>query len=309
MKAPAAVLCIIISARCAAAEDIETLNHNVYKNAKITRAEPDGIVVQHAAGIVKIPFDELPAEMQERYHYNESEGAAFRKNEAARQQSLYEQTERAKRARAAQNAEENTNVDADNAARAARRAIAGFSLDANEVGTGASEFDTWRTSWGSHDTTQQQNERIVIRIHDVGRSSAKCVADVYFVGKQANVNVYFIYAHEAVPITNGSRTRGEGSRGGAHTGITRAGAESTWPELCERLSDGRMDRNWPSRRSSVWKPCFKRAGRKRRDSSDRRVYRNRKKPSIMGAPTTPAALKLTLRARALTEVRVRMFSI
>jgi len=41
------------------AEDITTLKGAIYKNATISRAEPDGIVVVHSAGIVKIPFAEL----------------------------------------------------------------------------------------------------------------------------------------------------------------------------------------------------------------------------------------------------------
>jgi hypothetical protein len=41
-----------------------------YKNAKVNRVEPDGIVITHSFGILKIPFTELPKDVQERFHYD-----------------------------------------------------------------------------------------------------------------------------------------------------------------------------------------------------------------------------------------------
>jgi hypothetical protein len=52
----------------AVADDIKTINGKEYKNATVSRVEPDGITVKFSGGLVKIPFTELSKELQERYH-------------------------------------------------------------------------------------------------------------------------------------------------------------------------------------------------------------------------------------------------
>ena len=44
----------------ALAEDFKTVNGKEYKDATVTRVEPDGIVVKSKAGISKVYFTELP---------------------------------------------------------------------------------------------------------------------------------------------------------------------------------------------------------------------------------------------------------
>ena len=70
------------------AEDITTLKGAVYKNATISRAEPDGIVIVHSAGIVKIPFTELSDEYKKRFNYNEAAAAQFSQADAKNQAAL-----------------------------------------------------------------------------------------------------------------------------------------------------------------------------------------------------------------------------
>src|SRR5438477_11947289 len=67
------------------AEDITTLTGAVYKNATISRAEPDGIVVVHSAGIVKIPFTELSDDYKKRFNYNEAAATQFSQADAKNQ--------------------------------------------------------------------------------------------------------------------------------------------------------------------------------------------------------------------------------
>jgi hypothetical protein len=75
------------------AEDIETLDHKLYKDVTITRAEPDGIVVVMKTGIIKIPFDNLPREFKTRFGYDEEQAKAFAAKVAQDQQEIYSQTE------------------------------------------------------------------------------------------------------------------------------------------------------------------------------------------------------------------------
>jgi hypothetical protein len=63
----------------ARAEDIKTVTGKEYKNVKISRAEPDGLVVIASYGIIKIPFADLPPDLQQKYHYDPVASAQFRK--------------------------------------------------------------------------------------------------------------------------------------------------------------------------------------------------------------------------------------
>jgi hypothetical protein len=71
------------------AEDIETLKHEVYKNATITRTEPDGLVITYSAGIVKIPFAELSEDYKRRFGYNAEAAESFTKATEQEQDAIY----------------------------------------------------------------------------------------------------------------------------------------------------------------------------------------------------------------------------
>jgi hypothetical protein len=48
-----------------------------YKNATVSRIEPDGIVLKSKSAITKLCFTELPKDVQERFHYDSARGAHF----------------------------------------------------------------------------------------------------------------------------------------------------------------------------------------------------------------------------------------
>ena len=66
-----------LSASLALAEDFKTISGKEYKNATVSRVEPDGLVVKTKSGIVKVYFAELPKEVQERFHYDPANAAQF----------------------------------------------------------------------------------------------------------------------------------------------------------------------------------------------------------------------------------------
>ena len=53
----------------ALSEDFKTTNGKVYKDATVSRVEPDGIELKTKTGIAKVYFAELPQEVQERFHW------------------------------------------------------------------------------------------------------------------------------------------------------------------------------------------------------------------------------------------------
>ena len=68
---------ILCSASVALADDFTLINGREYKDATVSRVEPDGIVLRTNAGIAKVYFIELPKEDQERFRYNAANAAAY----------------------------------------------------------------------------------------------------------------------------------------------------------------------------------------------------------------------------------------
>jgi hypothetical protein len=61
----------------ALADDFKTIDGKEYKDAKVSRVEPDGLVLITKSGISKVYFSELPKEVQERFHYDAQKAAEF----------------------------------------------------------------------------------------------------------------------------------------------------------------------------------------------------------------------------------------
>jgi hypothetical protein len=59
------------------ADDFKTIEGKEYKNATVSRVEPDGIVLITKSGISKVYFIELPKDIQERFHYDAKKAAEF----------------------------------------------------------------------------------------------------------------------------------------------------------------------------------------------------------------------------------------
>jgi len=74
---------LALSVSSALADDIKTNSGKEYKNATVTRVEPDGVTVKFSGGVVKIPFAELSKELQARYHYDPEASQKFAADTAA----------------------------------------------------------------------------------------------------------------------------------------------------------------------------------------------------------------------------------
>jgi len=72
-----------LAASLSLAEDFKTVNGKEYKDATVSRVEPDGLVLKTKSGIAKIYFAELPKDVQERFHYDSQKAATY----SAEQQS------------------------------------------------------------------------------------------------------------------------------------------------------------------------------------------------------------------------------
>jgi hypothetical protein len=98
---------ILSFALAAVAEDFKTVNGKEYKDATITRVEPDGIVVKTKSGITKVYFAELPKEVQERFHYDAEKSAAYSAEQAANYTAYQKQQEETRHQQAEADAKNN----------------------------------------------------------------------------------------------------------------------------------------------------------------------------------------------------------
>ncbi|HZA38636.1 MAG TPA: thioredoxin family protein [Candidatus Baltobacteraceae bacterium] len=84
-------LLIVCFASVALAEDFKAIDGKEYKNVKLSRIEPDGIVLISKSGISKVYFSELPKEVQDRFHYDAAQAAAYSAEQTASQVALQNQ--------------------------------------------------------------------------------------------------------------------------------------------------------------------------------------------------------------------------
>src|SRR5437667_7165840 len=76
---------LVLIAALALSDDLKTVSGKEYKRVKVSRVEPDGIVITHKTGVTKSLFSELPTEVQRQFGYGpakiEAETAAARSGE------------------------------------------------------------------------------------------------------------------------------------------------------------------------------------------------------------------------------------
>jgi chromosome segregation ATPase len=88
-------------------EDFKTVNGKEYKDATVTRVEPDGIVVKTKSGVTKVYFTELPKDVQERFHYDSEKAASYSAEQAANYTAYQKQQEETRRQQAEADARNN----------------------------------------------------------------------------------------------------------------------------------------------------------------------------------------------------------
>ena len=100
MSADTFVVLAICFASIALADDFKTINGKEYKNAKVSRVEPDGIVLITKWGISKIYFAELPKEVQVQFGHDPAKIEAERAKRIEEEQAA--ERERAEKQKAAE---------------------------------------------------------------------------------------------------------------------------------------------------------------------------------------------------------------
>jgi len=103
-------------AAAALSEDFNTVNGKEYKDATVTRVEPDGVVVKTNSGITKVYFTELPKDVQEHFHYDSEKAASYSAEQAANYTAYQRQQDGTQRQQQAADAKTEASVAAQRAA-------------------------------------------------------------------------------------------------------------------------------------------------------------------------------------------------
>jgi hypothetical protein len=88
---------ILSFASAAFSEDFKTINGKEYKDATVSRVEPDGIVLKTKSGVTKVYFAELPKGVQERFRYDQQKASAYSAEQAANYLAYQKQQQDAQR--------------------------------------------------------------------------------------------------------------------------------------------------------------------------------------------------------------------
>jgi hypothetical protein len=100
MKTRLLTVSILLVVSLAFSENFKTLGGKEYKDANVTRVEPDGIVLTTKTGVSKVYFTELPRDVQERYGYDPQKAGDYSAQQGAGFDQVRKQQEEAARQKA-----------------------------------------------------------------------------------------------------------------------------------------------------------------------------------------------------------------
>ena len=153
----------------------------------------------------------MSPEYRERFQPDPQAAAKFYQDTAVKQQALYTATQPAKQRINAKTAETLDRQDKEVQTHKDQDAIAHFSLDAHETGSGRAVEHNWETNYGSYDRNFYAGKRLFVSIHDLARSSARCVAEVNFIARTLADHTLCIYDRRLIRLNmeGGIEVKGE----------------------------------------------------------------------------------------------------
>ncbi len=198
LKVTAAIFALL-AVSSAFADDFKLTTGAEYKNVKISRVEPDGIVIATDYGVVKLFFEELPKEVQEKYHYDPKAAEAFRFRLDAARDAAKDEVTAAQQRQTEKNLQSATTSEASKAMPTPAfnpRLLKSLSLSAREIGTADGYQSYSETDWGSYDRDYARGKRILVTVHDTSRKVPRVRIDVYFMARPVfDPATHFIYDH------------------------------------------------------------------------------------------------------------------
>src|ERR1044072_1244186 len=149
MKTKLLIVSIVLVVPLAFSEDFKTLGGKEYKDANVTRVEPDGIVLTTKTGVSKVYFTELPRDVQERYGYDPQKAGDY----SAQQGAGFDQARKQQEEAARQKADTSQKANQQRAQQANRRAAI-------------------QTLQASYEQLQRQEDKLLLQIGEAKKPGA-----------------------------------------------------------------------------------------------------------------------------------------
>lgn len=77
-------MAVLVAADDCFSADITTLDGKTYKDARVTGVEANGVHISFREGVVEVPFDQLPQELQRQYGYDPAQTTGLQNGSAAK---------------------------------------------------------------------------------------------------------------------------------------------------------------------------------------------------------------------------------
>ena len=77
-------MAVLVAADNCFSADITTLDGKTYKDARVTGVEANGVHISFREGVVEVPFDQLPQELQRQYGYDPAKTTELHKGIAVK---------------------------------------------------------------------------------------------------------------------------------------------------------------------------------------------------------------------------------
>ncbi len=77
-------MAVLVAADDCFSADVTTLDGKTYKDARVTGVEANGVHISFREGVVEVPFDQLPQELQRQYGYDPAKTTELQKGIAVK---------------------------------------------------------------------------------------------------------------------------------------------------------------------------------------------------------------------------------
>jgi hypothetical protein len=166
---------------------LSTKKGREYTAVTVLAAEPDGIRIRHESGTAKIPFADLPLEIQRKYNYDPVAAEQYKKESEARsnaqEAALDEEISKVKKL-APREIIKPAPADANRQTPASKNAAppTDVTLNAATSAMGRNGGTYWTTSWGSYDKSIFRGRVVSVTVR--AATSGDCILELHWIGSQ-----------------------------------------------------------------------------------------------------------------------------
>ncbi len=183
MKLIYCISALLVFAVLTRADGFKTTEGKDYKNVKVSRVEPDGIVISFSGGIVKIPFTELPSDVQKKYGYDLKAAEAFQHERYEGDVTRLRQEAEAREKRQHDLEAYFVKGQQDDRGSDHGQGPTNCYLEVTNVSSGLEVESHWETSWGSYDRDHFGRLILKIRLGTVGATGGPMKIQWFWIGR------------------------------------------------------------------------------------------------------------------------------